>query len=138
MTSELDELSRRHLPQRVDTAGGAIGYRRAGEGRGAPLVLLHGIGSGSGSWVRQLEALSPVREVLAWDAPGYGQSTPLPMAQPQARDYAERLWQWLDALQVHAPVCLVGHSLGALMVASAARLQPARVTRVVLLSPARG
>lgn len=117
-----------------------VQYRQAGEAAQVTHVLLHGIGSGSASWAYQLASSQGERDrrVLAWDAPGYGQSTPLPMAQPQARDYAERLWQWLDALQVHAPVCLVGHSLGALMVASAARLQPARVTRVVLLSPARG
>ena len=138
MTSALDELSRRHPPVRVDTAGGAIGFRRAGEGRGAPLVLLHGIGSGSGSWVRQLEALSPVRDVLAWDAPGYGQSAPVPAPRPSAQDYGQRLWQWLDALGIEGPVTLVGHSLGAIMAAAAAGLAPDRVSRLVMLSPAQG
>ena len=117
-----------------------VQYRQAGEAAQVTHVLLHGIGSGSASWAYQLASSQgqSERRVLAWDAPGYGQSTHLSMAQPHARDYAEQLWQWLDALQAHAPVCLVGHSLGALMAASAARLQPARVSRVVLLSPARG
>ena len=45
---------------------------------------------------------------------------------------------WLDALYVSQAVVLAGHSLGALMAASAARLAPARVSRLVLLAPARG
>jgi pimeloyl-ACP methyl ester carboxylesterase len=36
--------------------------------------------------------------VLAWDAPGYGQSEPLPDSQPTPQAYAQRLWAWLDAL----------------------------------------
>lgn len=141
----LNELSQRFAPQTIDTAMGRIGFRRAGPeaaGEGAPalppLVLLHGIGSGSGSWVRQLEAFAGTRQVLAWDAPGYGQSEALPMAEPSAEDYATRLWAWLDALSVQAPVTLVGHSLGALMAAAASLQQPARVGRLVLLSPAQG
>jgi pimeloyl-ACP methyl ester carboxylesterase len=83
-------------------------------------------------------APSPAVQVLAWDAPGYGDSTPVAAAEPDADAYAERLWDWLDALSVDAPVTLVGHSLGALMVARAARRQPQRVRRVVLLAPANG
>lgn len=63
---------------------------------------------------------------------GFGQYDPL------AQDYARRMWQWLDHLQIQTPICLVGHSLGALMAVSAARLQPQRVRRLVLLAPARG
>ncbi len=135
----LTDLTRRFEPVCVDTALGRISYRCAGApGEGEPLVLLHGIGSGSGSWVRQLEAFGSTHHVLAWDAPGYGESQPLPMAQPRAQDYAQRMWAWLDALGALQPVTLVGHSLGALMAAAAAGLQPLRVARLVLLSPAQG
>lgn len=103
-------------------------------------VLLHGIGSSSASWIKQLEAVadSPALRVLAWDAPGYAGSSALPMAEPTAADYAQRLWAWLDGLGCHSPIVLAGHSLGALMAASAAALQPGRIARLVLLSPARG
>ncbi len=140
--TDLQALAQRFAPQAVDTAGGRIGFRRAGAGHGQPLVLLHGIGSGSGSWVCQLEAFGDAREVLAWDAPGYGASAPVPAERPQAHDYGERVWSWLDALgltlDARGPVTLVGHSLGAIMAAAAAGLQPARVARLVLLSPAGG
>ena len=124
----------------VDTPLGPIQFRSAGMAPQVTHVLLHGIGSASVSWAFQLGAAvgrSDVR-VLAWDAPGYGRSAHLPTPQPTARDYAERLWVWLEALYVSQPVVLAGHSLGALMAASAARLQPGRISQLVLLAPARG
>ena len=130
-------LAERFAPQTVATSLGRIGFRRAGQGDNV-LVLLHGIGSGSGSWVCQMQALSATHTVLAWDAPGYGQSEPLQPEQPQAGDYAERVWAWLDALGLSQPVTLVGHSLGALMAAAAAGQQPERVRQLVLLAPALG
>jgi pimeloyl-ACP methyl ester carboxylesterase len=128
--------------QGVDTPAGHVQFRHAG----SPVdqtthVLLHGIGSGSASWLMQLEAAAHCGSsagVLAWEAPGYAASTPLDVAQPQAHDYAGRLWCWLDTLRVTSPVTLVGHSLGALMAARAATEQPQRVARLVLLAPAQG
>jgi pimeloyl-ACP methyl ester carboxylesterase len=124
----------------VDTAHGKVQFRSAGMASQVTHVLLHGIGSASASWAFQLGAAvgrSDIR-VLAWDAPGYGRSTHLPMELPSAQEYAERLWSWLDALYVNQPVVLAGHSLGALMATSATRLRPQAVSRLVLLAPARG
>ncbi len=60
----------------VDIDGLRVGFRRAG--RGAPLVLLHGIYGDSRNWAPQLEALSDEFMVVAWDAPGAGQSADPP------------------------------------------------------------
>lgn len=134
-------------PERQSVAGATVQYRRAcsaDPGVAVTHVLLHGIGSASASWLAQLlcarATQTPASHVLAWDAPGYGQSTALPMHAPVAADYALRLWQWLDAMgaQVAGPLTLVGHSLGALMAASATAMAPSRVQRLVLLSPAPG
>ena len=159
--SDLQRRLQAHALQQIDTALGTVQYRHAG----APLpqtthVLLHGIGSGSGSWLMQLDAAtkslsldlagtksllldsaappSQALGLLAWEAPGYGASTPVAPPEPLPRDYAARVWAWLDALGVTHPITLVGHSLGALMAASAAAAQPARVSRLVLLAPAQG
>uniref|UniRef100_UPI00016A5482 alpha/beta fold hydrolase n=1 Tax=Burkholderia ubonensis TaxID=101571 RepID=UPI00016A5482 len=110
-------------------AAGTIGYRAAGAqhaGRTLPVVLLHGIGSGAASWVCQLDALGASRRVFAWDAPGYGASTPVHGASPAASDYAAALAAWLDALGIDRCV-LVGHSLGAIIAGGFARVMPERI-----------
>ncbi len=112
--------------------------KRAQRNRDAlPLVLLHGIGSGAASWVQQFEALGATRRVLAWDAPGYGASTPVAPASPSAADYADVLRGWLDALGIERCV-LVGHSLGAIIAGAFAAAHPQRVAGLLLLSPAGG
>ncbi len=93
-----------------------------------PVVLLHGIGSGAASWVQQFEVLGATRRVLAWDAPGYGASTPVAPSSPAAADYAARLNDWLDALGIERCV-LVGHSLGAIIAGAFAAAHPQRVSR---------
>jgi pimeloyl-ACP methyl ester carboxylesterase len=130
-----------HFPaRRIEIAPQrAIGYRAAGDDLAdtLPLVLLHGIGSGAASWVQQLEALGATRRVFAWDAPGYGESTRVASASPQADEYASALNEWLDALGIERCV-LVGHSLGAIVAGSFAASHAQRVAGLLLLSPAAG
>ena len=117
-----------------------IDYLQAGNAAQVTHVLLHGIGSNAGSWQYQLNAAkdNPNVRVLAWNAPGYLGSTHLVMDAPTSKDYAAAMWAWLDGLNVTSPVVLVGHSLGCLVAAAAAAMQPARVRELLLLSPARG
>ena len=129
--------------RRVVAPVGTVAYRESGAGAGAVThVLLHGIGSASASRLMQLEAAvgNDKIRVLAWDAPGYGSSDALPMDEPVAVDYAQRLWAWLDAIGASTaePLTLVGHSLGCLMAAGAARQASHRVRNLALLSPAQG
>jgi pimeloyl-ACP methyl ester carboxylesterase len=119
-----------------ETAAGVAFLRRPGSSGPPPLILLHGVGSDAESWAATMRRLDPRIEAIAWDAPGYGGSEPLPTAAPSPRDYAERLTVWLDALGLNR-VVLAGHSLGALFAASFAAANP-RVLALALLSPASG
>lgn len=110
-------------------------YREAG--RGQTLVLLHGISSGSASWVKQLQDLAQHFHLIAWDAPGYGKSDVLVTSEPNATDYAKRLKGMLDALDLK-DVILVGHSLGALQAAAFNALYPETVNALVLANIAQG
>jgi pimeloyl-ACP methyl ester carboxylesterase len=131
----VDALVARYPLAKRMAGHGLISYRAAGTG--PALVLLHGIGSQSGSWLRQLDALGARFRVLAWDAPGYGESDPLPAAAPSADDYAVSLAAFLDALGVRRAV-LVGSSLGALVAGAFAARSPQRADGLVLLNPAGG
>ncbi len=143
-TSDLAVLLQRFPAQTAVVGEGRMQFRQSGNSAKAPTqVLLHGIGSGSASWVAQLQAAHGSLDchVLAWDAPGYGDSSALPGDAPSAAHYAARLWQWLDAMGLARnapPITLVGHSLGCLIAASAARAAPERIRQLVLLAPAQG
>ncbi len=112
-----------------------MSYRMAG--KGAPLVMLHGIGGGSGSWLPQLEALAGRFRMIAWDAPGYGNSALINGPAPRADEYAAALERLLDTLAIDQCL-LVGQSLGALMATAFARAFPYRLHGLVLLGPAGG
>lgn len=109
------------------------GFRE--QGRGIPLMLLHGISSGAASWHKQM-ALNGFR-VLAWDMPGYGESPMLAAERANAGDYADALAAMLDRAGVWHAV-LVGHSLGALVASAFAAKFPERVIHLVLADAAQG
>lgn len=135
----LDQLEREFPQSTVHLPNGTqVSVRQRGGLSDKPsVVLLHGISSGAPSWLHAALALDGMH-VVAWDAPGYGASTPLNMPAPMAADYAARLHDLLQTLKISSCV-LVGHSLGALMGAAYARgLGASVVSRLVLISPAGG
>jgi pimeloyl-ACP methyl ester carboxylesterase len=136
--SEVARLDARFPARSVPVSGGAVSVRECGAG---PVVMcLHGIGSGAASWLDTALLLVPHARLIAWDAPGYGESTPLMPEAPTAADYAQRLHALLDAMEIDSCV-LVGHSLGALTAGFAARAGSplaARIRRLVLLDPTGG
>lgn len=126
----IDERIAKFAPRR----SGPISYREVGAGQA--LVFLHGIGSSSASWLNQLETLKGSR-LIAWDAPGYGDSDFLKVEKPKAADYADALHSFLDRLLLK-DVVIVGNSLGCLMAGAYAAAHPERVRSMILLDPAAG
>ena len=120
----------------VQHGGRTYSFRESGAGE-QTLVLLHGIGTDSSSWVRQLQGFARSCRVIAWDAPGYGQTTPVAAQSPVAADYAAALLGLFDALGIKRAL-LVGQSLGAIMASSFAARYPERVEKLVLTGPAGG
>jgi pimeloyl-ACP methyl ester carboxylesterase len=107
----------------------SIYYERRGQG--PSLLLLHGIGSSSGSWRHQLEELSKCWTVLAWDAPGYGRSSdPVPEVM-EIRLYAECVRALLVEEQLES-VYLVGHSWGGIIAQEFYRAFPSYVRALIL------
>ena len=93
----------------VEVDGRRITYRR--EGRGSPVVLVHGfVGDARSTWRPQLESLSPEFDVIACDLPGAGGSDDPPESFGIS-GFAAALAGFIGSLGVEAPH-LVGLSFG--------------------------
>jgi pimeloyl-ACP methyl ester carboxylesterase len=103
-------------------------------GSGAPLVLLHGLGSARDAWLPVTGSLARHFDVIALDLPGFGESAPLPaFEEPHPARLAQSVAATLRALDIEHPH-IVGNSLGGWVALElAAIIAPASVT---LLSPA--
>ena len=105
-----------------------IAYQTAGEG--TPLVLLHGFIHDSRTWQRQIEDFSRDFDVIAWDAPGCGQSSDPPEEFSMA-EFAECLGGLLDAIGVSA-THLLGLSWGGALALEFYRRRPDAVLSLIL------
>ena len=104
------------------------------EGRGEPVVLLHGWGASSQSLAPLCAALADAFRVLAVDLPGFGWSQAPPAAWGTA-EYAGPVELLLQEAGV-GRAALVGHSFGGRIAISLAARQPALVSRLVLVASA--
>src|SRR5437773_2198746 len=112
----------------VEIGQQTVAYRSAGDG--PPLVLLHGFLCDSRVWRRELEELSDRFRVVAWDAPGAGES-PDPPEPFTITDWAFCLAGFLDALGIERAHVL-GLSWGGLLAQELYRLHPERALGFIL------
>src|SRR5690242_14753773 len=99
------------MMRKVLVNGLSVAYQRAGSG--PALVLLHGFSLDSRSWRPQLEGLSDSFTVIAWDAPGAGQSQDPPDSFGIG-DWAHALARVLDGAGI-GQAHVVGLSWGGLL-----------------------
>jgi pimeloyl-ACP methyl ester carboxylesterase len=118
----------------VQVADLRIAYRKDGDG--PPIVLLHGGMEDSRSWMRQLGGLSNEFTVLAWDAPGCGESTDVPESW-RLPEFADALAAWLGVLNVERPH-LLGLSWGSSVALEFYRRHPAVPASLILASAYAG
>lgn len=105
---------------------GQLSFRSLGDGE--TVLLLHGLLGSSRSWAFQFERLSRKRRVIAWDAPGFGQSEMVPASIDA---YVAALREFMGSI-AQPKVCLVGHSMGGTVAACFAATFPGLVSRLVL------
>jgi pimeloyl-ACP methyl ester carboxylesterase len=103
------------------------------EGKGPSLVYLHGAG-GLPAFTPDLETLSKQFTVTAPLHPGFG-STGEEHLHEEVLKFVLHTWDVLDALGIDNPI-LVGHSLGGMLAAEMAAIEPRRVKKLVLIGPA--
>jgi pimeloyl-ACP methyl ester carboxylesterase len=106
------------------------------QGKGSPLLLLHGWGADSSS-LRQVATGVKNQagfKVYSLDLPGFGYSDP-PPADWGVSDYVTFLEAFLGCLELDR-VCLLGHSFGGRVAIKYAARHPQGVERLVLVDSA--
>jgi pimeloyl-ACP methyl ester carboxylesterase len=109
------------------------GYRRAflRAGEGPPLLLIHGIGDSSSTWLPVIESFAADHTVVAPDLLGHGLSDK-PRADYSVAAYANGMRDLLSVLDIDR-VTVVGHSLGGGVAGQFAYTFPERCERLVLV-----
>jgi pimeloyl-ACP methyl ester carboxylesterase len=118
----------------VDIGGLRIAFERAGHG--PPLLLLHGAVCDSRTWRDQLDDLADEFTVVAWDAPGCGQSSDPPESF-RMPEFAACVVGLVDQLGLDRPHVL-GHSWGSSLALEVYRLDPTGVRSLVLVGAYAG
>lgn len=107
-------------------------YLMLGEGRSAPLLLLHGMSTAADSFRETIYGLADEFWLIAPDIPGFGHS-----ANTRPYTYAH-LVEWLAAFRMAldlTPAALIGHSFGGTLAAAYTLAYPEDVTHLLLAAP---
>ncbi len=118
----------------VTTAGGIDATVRVA-GSGPPLVHLHGAGGLSPS-EPMLDRLASAFRVYAPEWPGYGPQPTETMIEEMI-DFTLHGWDLIEALELgDSRPTLSGHSMGGMIAAEMAAMNPRALTHLVLINPA--
>jgi pimeloyl-ACP methyl ester carboxylesterase len=123
-------------PGRRIALGGGASVNALERGTGPAVVLVHGSPGCAYDWAPLVEALARRgRHVVAYDRLGYGRSDPRPDADYSVDANARDLLALLAAERLR-DATVVGWSYGGATAIAAARLDPARIARLVLVGSA--
>ena len=107
------------------------------DGAGPALILLHGIGGSSRSFDPQFAELAENHRVIAWDAPGYGESAGVDESLTMD-DYASRVARLIEDTCGAEGVHVLGMSWGGVIATRLALTRPDLVRSLILGSSTVG
>jgi len=108
-----------------------IDYLSMGDPGSPSLLMLHGIGGSADCFQPQMHAFSDDYHVLAWNMPGYGNSTPLqPLTFETLSESVAQLLADAGISRVH----LLGHSLGGMVAQQFIADYPGKVASLTLVA----
>jgi pimeloyl-ACP methyl ester carboxylesterase len=119
----------------LETSVGTLhAFVREGRVNDGTVVLVHGIGTSSNTWIRTIPRIADSRRIIALDLPGFGFST-VHGAEGFAsfREHLNAMSEFLSGVDGPS-LTLVGHSFGGWLAASYAAANPDRVRHLVLVN----
>jgi len=132
----VDELIPRYgapPSQFMQLEGMRVHYRD--EGKGPPLLLVHGTSSSLHTWDGWVRELAGRRRIVRVDLPGFGLTGPAPDRDYRVERYARFIGGFLDRLGI-ARADIAGNSLGGRVALTFTLAHPDRVRRLVLVDAA--
>lgn len=119
--------------QTIEIGNISVNYKI--EGAGKPILILHGWGSSSVSWLKVQGMLAEKGyQVIVPDLPGFGQ-TPAPPAVWGVEEYAEFVKEFTEKLGLQK-FMLIGHSFGGQTAVQFATTHPEKTEKLVLVAAA--
>lgn len=118
----------------VDVNGASLYYELSGDG--PPVVLIHGLGSSTHDWSKQVPALAQAYRVCVLGLRGHGRSA-RPPGPYSIRLFAEDVAALMHALGL-VPAHLVGVSLGGMIALQLALLAGGSVRSLVIVNSGPG
>ena len=98
--------------QQKNKSKNGIAYYKTG--KGPAIILIHGLGLRSESWVEQIKILKKNYTIYSLDLPGHGQSKLFSQNKLTLKGFCLEITKFIKLLDIYKPV-MIGHSLGALI-----------------------
>lgn len=121
------------IDRRVRVGSHAVDVRGSFVPERAPIVLVHGIGMSGEYFLPLADALAGEHDVYVLDLPGYG-TTPNPQRALTVPELGEVVAEAIEVLGLDRPV-VVGHSMGAQIVAQTIVQHPRLCAGYILIGP---
>lgn len=131
----MDEMVYKNQVKKVKlpNSGYEIAYTDEGQGS-TTIIFIHGLGSYSQAWIKNVEALKSEYRCISIDLPGYGKSSKQPHSG-QMTFYAGIVNELVKELNL-GKVVLAGHSMGGQISITTSLIYPDIVKGLVLVAPA--
>ena len=124
-----------NIPEDQYIKVGRVNTRYWKVGKGAPVLLIHGITNSVEDWLLNIPALAERYCVYAVDLVGHGKTDKPLNISYHLKDLANFIQEFIQAVDI-PPANLIGHSLGGWIALRIAIDQPALIQKLVLVASA--
>ena len=97
------------IQQRNKSKNGIAYYKT---GKGPDIILIHGLGLRSVSWIEQIKILKKNFTIYSLDLPWHGQSKNLSHNKLTLKGFCSEITKFIKLFDIYKPI-IIGHSLGA-------------------------